>query len=147
MRRDFVREFSLEVPDGWAFENRELGIDLHQPGVEAFVGVSVGAHSDPAGSAASEEEAIELLWPAAKRLSRRTERPPMQAWRAGDSICAWSEFAWIEDDVAVKCYSVGLREWPDRYILLTWIGEPDTVSYREKGREIFDSIDRTITRG
>jgi hypothetical protein len=127
------------------FEDWELVTELQPRGVDAFVQVSLRAHSDPGGSAASEEEALEWLWPVAKRLSRKTERPPMHAWRLGDSICAWTDFDWIEDGVAVKCYGLGLRDWRDCYILLTWIGEPDTLSYREKGRRIFDSIDR-ITR-
>ena len=143
MRRDSVQGFSLDVPNDWTFEDGELDTELQPDGVDAFVHVSLRAHSDPTGAAASEEEAVELLWSVVRYLSRSTERPPMQAWSVGESIYAWSEFDWVEDGVRVKCYAAGIRDWFDCYLVMTWIGEPDLVSYRRQSRTIFGSIART----
>lgn len=144
MRTDSVQGFSLDVPDGWSFADGERATELQPHGVDAFVGISLRPHSDLT-SAASEEEALELLWPVIGYLSQSTERPPVQAWSVGESVYAWSEFARVEDGAAVKCYAAGIRDWFDCYLLMTWIGEPDLVSYRREGRRIFGSIARTST--
>jgi hypothetical protein len=80
-------------------------------------------------------------------LAGRVERPPTEAWRVGDSVCAWAGFVKTDEDgVAQGCYGAGVRTWHDSYLLLTWIGSADAVSYRKESRRIFKRIDRTTTR-
>jgi hypothetical protein len=146
VRKNTAQGFSLDVPDGWTFENKRRLTSLQADRVDAYVQVSL-RNVESRRSAPSEETALDTLGRVVNYLSGRAERPPTETWRVGDSVCAWADFVWTDEDgVAQRYYGAGVRRWHDSYLLLTWHGSAETVSYRKEGRRIFESIDRTTTR-
>jgi hypothetical protein len=151
--------FTLDVPTDWNVQLDADPIALMPPFGDAPVQVSWLSRPLEKRREPTEKSAAAWANRIADRLTGGDVRTPpadvagdvtsgarvvrAETWPAENSVCAGMDLEPPAGEETNGAYfAAGFREWLDVAMVLTWIGDAATVSYRRGARSIFESTRR-----
>jgi hypothetical protein len=146
----------IDLPDGWELDDDDRPIHLSPRDLDAPVQISLFEQEARGPGAPNEKSVVFLLNRVAARFAgERFETPGgdtsgeirttvAEASKETGFAQAWMDF-WPQGadlgDPETRVFGAGVRQWPDRLLVLSWIGPVALVEHRVTARRIFDSAD------